>query len=118
MVYLLGASRLSINHLESVARVLGVRNSKAEPKKIASCGSTFQLQLKPSKLLASGSFNFSVQLKPSNLITKVHTPLFQDERFNHDIDQQTGYKTRSLLCMPIKDINGEVIGVAQVGLAD
>lgn len=40
--------------------------------------------------------------------------LFQDERFNHDIDQQTGYKTRSLLCMPIKDINGEVIGVAQV----
>ncbi|KAF9789058.1 hypothetical protein SFRURICE_007250 [Spodoptera frugiperda] len=37
-----------------------------------------------------------------------------DERFNHDIDQQTGYKTRSLLCMPIKDINGEVIGVAQV----
>lgn len=40
--------------------------------------------------------------------------LLQDERFNHDIDQQTGYKTRSLLCMPIKDINGEVIGVAQV----
>ncbi|CAH2210502.1 jg8968 [Pararge aegeria aegeria] len=38
----------------------------------------------------------------------------KDERFNHDIDQQTGYKTRSLLCMPIKDINGEVIGVAQV----
>lgn len=40
--------------------------------------------------------------------------MFKDERFNHDIDQQTGYKTRSLLCMPIKDINGEVIGVAQV----
>ncbi|XP_013140835.1 PREDICTED: dual 3',5'-cyclic-AMP and -GMP phosphodiesterase 11-like [Papilio polytes] len=39
---------------------------------------------------------------------------YKDERFNHDIDQQTGYKTRSLLCMPIKDINGEVIGVAQV----
>ncbi|CAG9564788.1 unnamed protein product [Danaus chrysippus] len=39
---------------------------------------------------------------------------YKDKRFNHDIDQQTGYKTRSLLCMPIKDINGEVIGVAQV----
>ena len=39
---------------------------------------------------------------------------FQDERFNHDIDARTGYKTKSLLCMPIKDCNGEVIGVAQV----
>lgn len=40
--------------------------------------------------------------------------LFQDERFNHDIDVLTGYKTRTLLCMPIKDTNGDVIGVAQV----
>lgn len=39
---------------------------------------------------------------------------FQDERFNHDIDVLTGYKTRTLLCMPIKDTNGDVIGVAQV----
>lgn len=27
---------------------------------------------------------------------------------------QTGYKTKALLCMPIKDSSGEVIGVAQV----
>lgn len=39
---------------------------------------------------------------------------FQDTRFNHDIDARTGYKTHSLLCMPIKDFNGEVMGVAQV----
>ncbi|XP_065207520.1 dual 3',5'-cyclic-AMP and -GMP phosphodiesterase 11-like isoform X2 [Planococcus citri] len=39
---------------------------------------------------------------------------YKDERFNHDIDARTGYKTKSLLCMPIKDCNGEVIGVAQV----
>lgn len=42
---------------------------------------------------------------------------FQDDRFNHDIDARTGYKTRTLLCMPIKDFNGDVIGVAQVSLA-
>lgn len=42
---------------------------------------------------------------------------FQDDRFNHDIDARTGYKTRSLLCMPIKDCNGEVIGVAQVHIS-
>ena len=34
-------------------------------------------------------------------------------RFNKDVDLKTGYKTRSILCMPIKDFNGEVIGVAQ-----
>ncbi|XP_073991560.1 phosphodiesterase 11 isoform X3 [Rhodnius prolixus] len=39
---------------------------------------------------------------------------YKDERFNQDVDARTGYKTRSLLCMPIKDLNGDVIGVAQV----
>jgi hypothetical protein len=39
---------------------------------------------------------------------------FQDDRFNHDIDALTGYRTKTLLCMPIKDTNGDVIGVAQV----
>ncbi|XP_046405591.1 dual 3',5'-cyclic-AMP and -GMP phosphodiesterase 11 isoform X2 [Ischnura elegans] len=39
---------------------------------------------------------------------------YKDDRFNHDIDAMTGYKTRTLLCMPIKDLNGDVIGVAQV----
>lgn len=38
----------------------------------------------------------------------------QDERFNRDIDVQTGYRTKALLCMPIKDASGDVIGVAQV----
>lgn len=39
--------------------------------------------------------------------------LFQDPRFNSDIDVQMAYKTRSILCMAIKDSDGEVIGVAQ-----
>ena len=39
---------------------------------------------------------------------------FQDERFNREIDIVTGYRTKALLCMPIKDANGDVIGVAQV----
>lgn len=39
--------------------------------------------------------------------------LLQDARFNEDIDIQTGYKTRSILSMPIKDASGEVLGVAQ-----
>ncbi|CAF3850878.1 unnamed protein product [Rotaria sp. Silwood2] len=38
---------------------------------------------------------------------------YSDERFNRDIDQKTGYKTKTLLCMPIM-IQGNVIGVVQM----
>lgn len=38
----------------------------------------------------------------------------QDERFNREIDILTGYRTKALLCMPIKDVSGDVVGVAQV----
>lgn len=38
---------------------------------------------------------------------------FQDRRFNDEIDKLTGYKTKSLLCMPIRSSDGEIIGVAQ-----
>ncbi|XP_060113004.1 dual 3',5'-cyclic-AMP and -GMP phosphodiesterase 11A [Heteronotia binoei] len=38
---------------------------------------------------------------------------YQDRRFNDEIDKLTGYKTKSLLCMPIRNNEGEIIGVAQ-----
>ncbi|HVO11307.1 MAG TPA: GAF domain-containing protein [Vicinamibacteria bacterium] len=36
---------------------------------------------------------------------------YQHPAFNPDIDQKTGYRTRSVLCGPVKDDHGEVIGV-------
>ncbi|XP_070395651.1 dual 3',5'-cyclic-AMP and -GMP phosphodiesterase 11 isoform X2 [Dermacentor albipictus] len=39
---------------------------------------------------------------------------YNDSRFNKSIDLRTGYRTRCMLCMPIFDRDGEVIGVAQV----
>ena len=39
--------------------------------------------------------------------------MLQDPRFNSDVDVKMGYKTRSIFSMPIKDSDGEVIGVAQ-----
>lgn len=39
---------------------------------------------------------------------------YDDERFNRDIDVSTGYRTRSILCGPVKNLQGEVIGVIQV----
>ncbi|RWS31936.1 dual 3':5'-cyclic-AMP and -GMP phosphodiesterase 11-like protein [Leptotrombidium deliense] len=39
---------------------------------------------------------------------------YKDSRFFNTVDQKTGYKTKSMLCSPILDINGDVMGIAQV----
>ncbi len=39
---------------------------------------------------------------------------YNDSRFNKDIDKHTGYKTYNLLCMPMRNIKYEIIGVFQV----
>jgi len=39
--------------------------------------------------------------------------VYQDERFSQKYDELTGYRTRSMLCVPLK-VGGKVIGVAQV----
>lgn len=39
---------------------------------------------------------------------------YNDSRFNPDIDKETGYRTKTILCMPIKNNNQEIIGAFQV----
>lgn len=39
---------------------------------------------------------------------------YSDPRFNPDIDKKTGYKTKTILCMPIQNNNQEIIGAFQV----
>jgi CheY-like chemotaxis protein len=39
---------------------------------------------------------------------------YADERFNPAVDRQTGYRTRSILCAPLRARSGQVIGVLQV----
>jgi adenylate cyclase len=38
---------------------------------------------------------------------------YADDRFNQEIDRQTGFKTKNILCAPIRTGRGELIGVAQ-----
>jgi len=40
--------------------------------------------------------------------------VYKDPRFNKEVDQKTGYKTKNMLCMPIFGHGKEVIGVIQV----
>ncbi|CAG9817476.1 unnamed protein product [Phaedon cochleariae] len=39
---------------------------------------------------------------------------YKDPRFNNEIDLRTGYRTNLILCMPICNYEGDVIGVAQI----
>ena len=38
---------------------------------------------------------------------------YADKRFNRTVDQQTGFRTKSILCAPVRTVNGDVIGVVQ-----
>ncbi len=39
---------------------------------------------------------------------------YESEYFNKDIDLQTGYKTKNILCMPIRNLSHQIVGVFQV----
>ena len=39
---------------------------------------------------------------------------YQDPRFNRDVDLRTGFRTRSVLCLPLHDRGGDVFAVTQL----
>jgi len=39
---------------------------------------------------------------------------YKDPRFNPEVDRRTGYRTRNILCMPLINKSGTIIGVTQV----
>lgn len=39
---------------------------------------------------------------------------YSDDRFHREVDQQTGFTTKSVLCVPIRTVRDKVIGVVQV----
>jgi response regulator RpfG family c-di-GMP phosphodiesterase len=38
---------------------------------------------------------------------------YNDERFDKEVDKKTGYRTRSIIALPFRDSEGEIIGVFQ-----
>ena len=38
---------------------------------------------------------------------------YADEYFDRSVDEQTGYQTKNILCVPIRTVRGDIIGVAQ-----
>ena len=41
------------------------------------------------------------------------TDAYKDPRFNPEIDKKSGYKTHNVLCMPMRDKDGKIVGVFQ-----
>lgn len=39
---------------------------------------------------------------------------YKDKRFNKEIDKKSGYVTKSILCMPIRNLSHQIVGVFQV----
>ncbi|MHC4718028.1 MAG: GAF domain-containing protein, partial [Planctomycetota bacterium] len=39
---------------------------------------------------------------------------YADERFNQEVDRETGYRTRNILAAPLRDHDGELVGVLEV----
>ena len=39
---------------------------------------------------------------------------YDDSRFNQAVDRQTGYRTKTILCMPVRNKEGTIVGVLQV----
>ena len=39
---------------------------------------------------------------------------YEDPRFEPDVDRRLGFRTRSLLCLPIRNEGGEIVGVLQL----
>jgi len=40
--------------------------------------------------------------------------VYADPRFNQEMDRRTGYHTKNMLCMPMRDNDGKIVGVLQV----
>ncbi len=66
-----------------------------------------------------GPVRFPVGTGIAGMVAQTGEPVriddaYDDPRFNREVDRQTGYRTRSLLTLPVKDRDGRIFAVAQL----
>lgn len=73
--------------------------------------------------VAQGDINTEIRLQPgeglAGWVAQTGTSInvrdaYNDERFQRGVDLQTGFDTRNMLCQPVRNQEGEIIGVVQV----
>ena len=83
------------------------------------CASSLERSEVPLGLEASRSFRGEKELTPvcrtqaTGEVCNIHDA-YTDERFDSTADEATGFRTTNVLCGPINDQRGEVVGVLQV----
>lgn len=122
---LLGISK-SMSAMNSLDAVLKILVETATSKLNAERGSLFLIDHNTNELysrVAMGNFMREIRiLNTSGVAGYVFTKgegviipdAYADPRFNRNIDEQTGFVTRNILCVPIKTARGETMAVAQV----
>ena len=78
-----------------------------------------ELWSKTADQLEIGEIRFQVGVGIAGDVARTRTvanivDAYADPRFNHDFDKQTGFRTRSVLCIPLSGSHQELIGVIQV----
>jgi HD-GYP domain-containing protein (c-di-GMP phosphodiesterase class II) len=71
-----------------------------------------ELVLTPSKKMISGYVALTGAVL--NIPDAYRIPADREFEFNPDIDKSTGYHTKSMLTVPMKDHKGEILGVVQL----
>jgi len=122
---LLGISK-HMSAMNSLDAVLKILVETATSKLNAERGSLFLIDRNTNELysrVAMGNFMREIRiLNTSGVAGYVFTKgegviipdAYADPRFNRNIDEQTGFVTRNILCVPIKTARGETMAVAQV----
>lgn len=131
-----------INHYEQMALLLDVATAIAQrmdldgliPKIVEKISQVLQAERSTLFLLDSAKQELWSKVAQGVLISEIRFPAslglaghvaqtgeilnipdaYGDPRFNQGIDDRTSFKTRSVLCIPIRNRQGEIIGVMEV----
>jgi adenylate cyclase len=74
--------------------------------RVAQCEGVSEIRIRATTGIAGAVF--------ASGMTEIVTDAYQDPRFNHEVDRWTGYRTRNILCVPLRNRLGQTIGVTQV----
>eukprot|EP00002_Diphylleia_rotans_P006451 TRINITY_DN1581_c0_g1_i16.p1 TRINITY_DN1581_c0_g1~~TRINITY_DN1581_c0_g1_i16.p1 ORF type:complete len:1031 (+),score=197.59 TRINITY_DN1581_c0_g1_i16:57-3149(+) len=88
-----------------ICNVFLVDHEKQEMKSIVPHGEMREIRIPMTQGLAAYSASHAE-------ILNVHDA-YMDERFNKSVDEKTRYRTKTVLCVPIKNKDGAVLGVVQ-----
>jgi adenylate cyclase len=103
------------------AELLDLRNSIRCDR-----GSVFALEERTSRLIALYAdggdgrvISLNMKLGLAGMVAVTGTPVmipdaWEDPRFDRSVDNRSGYRTRSMLCVAVKDRSGRTMGVVQL----